>query len=231
MRRRRLERSALWTSAVGCVVVGCAWALSFLWLAEWSAKRFSAGVLVGTLILSHRTGFDTGSGCQVQRVTPSLRDTGPHWLPARFDLSTTLNLGPGREESSLFVPLWMFEVPFISVLAFLFWRRRRPMCDRLSRITLAIALGLGCSAILIFVVAVLWPLVVGDALIPRAVNLVTGVIIPFLISLRMYMRLKHLDSVQLGLCVKCGYNLTGNTSGVCPECGSHLSSVPDAPAS
>lgn len=22
-----------------------------------------------------------------------------------------------------------------------------------------------------------------------------------------------------GLCVKCGYNLTGNTSGVCPECG------------
>jgi len=22
-----------------------------------------------------------------------------------------------------------------------------------------------------------------------------------------------------GLCVKCGYNLTGNTSGICPECG------------
>ncbi|UCC32456.1 MAG: hypothetical protein JSU86_09275 [Phycisphaerales bacterium] len=24
---------------------------------------------------------------------------------------------------------------------------------------------------------------------------------------------------KLGLCVKCGYNLTGNLSGVCPECG------------
>ena len=23
----------------------------------------------------------------------------------------------------------------------------------------------------------------------------------------------------VGLCVKCGYDLTGNTSGVCPECG------------
>ena len=22
-----------------------------------------------------------------------------------------------------------------------------------------------------------------------------------------------------GLCLKCGYNLTGNVSGVCPECG------------
>lgn len=26
-----------------------------------------------------------------------------------------------------------------------------------------------------------------------------------------------------GLCVKCGYDLTGNTSGVCPECGEALS--------
>lgn len=24
---------------------------------------------------------------------------------------------------------------------------------------------------------------------------------------------------KLGLCLRCGYNLTGNTSGVCPECG------------
>ena len=24
---------------------------------------------------------------------------------------------------------------------------------------------------------------------------------------------------QLGLCLNCGYNLTGNVSGICPECG------------
>jgi len=24
-----------------------------------------------------------------------------------------------------------------------------------------------------------------------------------------------------GLCVRCGYDLTGNVSGVCPECGRH----------
>jgi len=28
------------------------------------------------------------------------------------------------------------------------------------------------------------------------------------------------------LCVKCGYNLTGNVSGVCPECGTRLAPVP-----
>jgi predicted amidophosphoribosyltransferase len=27
-----------------------------------------------------------------------------------------------------------------------------------------------------------------------------------------------------GLCTDCGYNLTANTSGVCPECGSAISS-------
>lgn len=25
-----------------------------------------------------------------------------------------------------------------------------------------------------------------------------------------------------GLCIQCGYNLTGNTSGICPECGSEI---------
>lgn len=28
------------------------------------------------------------------------------------------------------------------------------------------------------------------------------------------------------LCKKCGYNLTGNVSGICPECGSELSFTP-----
>lgn len=31
-----------------------------------------------------------------------------------------------------------------------------------------------------------------------------------------------------GLCIKCGYNLTGNVSGVCSECGTMVSDRPDA---
>jgi hypothetical protein len=33
-----------------------------------------------------------------------------------------------------------------------------------------------------------------------------------------------------GMCVKCGYNLTGNVSGVCPECGTAVTSGDHAPS-
>ena len=33
-----------------------------------------------------------------------------------------------------------------------------------------------------------------------------------------------------GLCIKCGYDLTGNISGVCPECGESCHDRPDAEA-
>jgi hypothetical protein len=35
---------------------------------------------------------------------------------------------------------------------------------------------------------------------------------------------------KAGSCRKCGYSLTGNTSGVCPECGTRVSSASDVPA-
>jgi hypothetical protein len=31
-----------------------------------------------------------------------------------------------------------------------------------------------------------------------------------------------------GLCLKCGYDLTGNVSGVCPECGTKIEQPPDS---
>jgi hypothetical protein len=30
---------------------------------------------------------------------------------------------------------------------------------------------------------------------------------------------QHRQSLRVGLCPACSYNITGNTSGVCPECG------------
>ena len=41
-----------------------------------------------------------------------------------------------------------------------------------------------------------------------------------LISLSFYRRVKRRS--QRGFCIKCDYNLTGNTSGVCPECGERI---------
>ncbi len=31
--------------------------------------------------------------------------------------------------------------------------------------------------------------------------------------------------LRRGLCVECGYNLTGNVSGVCPECGTPVQAI------
>lgn len=43
-----------------------------------------------------------------------------------------------------------------------------------------------------------------------------------LFAFALYGEARHRGLVQRarrGLCVKCGYDLTGNISGVCPECG------------
>jgi hypothetical protein len=44
--------------------------------------------------------------------------------------------------------------------------------------------------------------------------------IAFVLLCRIELRDRRLKRQrQLGLCLKCGYNLEGNVSGVCPECG------------
>lgn len=64
-----------------------------------------------------------------------------------------------------------------------------------------------------------------------------SVLIPFWIPLSVTLILSSLvwrlryRRISPGHCQQCRYDLTGNTSGICPECGSHLSSVPDPPAS
>jgi hypothetical protein len=41
-------------------------------------------------------------------------------------------------------------------------------------------------------------------------------------SLRWFARQRRLRAEREGGCVHCHYNLTGNVSGVCPECGSAI---------
>ena len=38
-------------------------------------------------------------------------------------------------------------------------------------------------------------------------------------SIHRRRRFRREERMRGGLCPKCGYNLTGNTTGVCPECG------------
>jgi len=57
----------------------------------------------------------------------------------------------------------------------------------------------------------------------REIAMLCGVVGGYLVAipyLRRYRRRK------LGLCVECTYDLTGNTSGVCPECGTPVEAEP-----
>ena len=43
-----------------------------------------------------------------------------------------------------------------------------------------------------------------------------------LLTLFLFLRKRAWPRRRGTLCIRCGYNLTGNTSGVCPECGTRL---------
>jgi hypothetical protein len=51
-----------------------------------------------------------------------------------------------------------------------------------------------------------------------------------LLLFRVVLLLRSSRSPSRSACEKCGYNLTGNTSGICPECGTAIP-LPDKPSS
>jgi hypothetical protein len=46
----------------------------------------------------------------------------------------------------------------------------------------------------------------------------------------IFVRIRARRRFQTGQCVACGYNLTGNTSGLCPECGANVERKTDIPS-
>jgi hypothetical protein len=61
----------------------------------------------------------------------------------------------------------------------------------------------------------------GAVALPWACLVTCWSVVPLLLRLRYRRRL---DRILLGYCACCGYNLTGNVSGICPECGTHCHS-------
>jgi hypothetical protein len=61
---------------------------------------------------------------------------------------------------------------------------------------------------------------------------VIGLLLPgllFLIGIvsMLSFHTRELNTIhQDGICDRCGYNLTGNTSGICPECGLKIGERP-----
>ena len=74
---------------------------------------------------------------------------------------------------------------------------------------------------------------VHDVLVPRQWRLTVsalGCVVTLALYLWLYRRRIRLGQhAAHGLCVHCGYNLTGNVSGVCPECGTAAASSAPTP--
>ncbi len=61
---------------------------------------------------------------------------------------------------------------------------------------------------------------------PRSRSLYIPLWMPFLLTATLWLCLRR-KRHERGHCERCGYDLTGNTSGVCPECGSTVASNDD----
>ncbi len=142
-----------WIGTAASVAIIVLWPLSLFWAAAYQGKRIGVGALSGALVLTRYTGYSSGRGWYVDSLPPIHREAGPTWTPSYFKLSSVLALGSGKEVASVFIPLWMLEVPLLAALGLIWMRRRRSKRN-------------GCQ--------------------------------------------------------QCGYNLTGNTSGICPECGTAI---------
>ena len=78
--------------------------------------------------------------------------------------------------------------------------------------TLWIVIGVVVAGLLVYGAAR------GEGAAARLVVVVAGVVLPWYWRDRAE-ELRQ-DREAMGLCAGCGYDLTGNVSGVCPECGS-----------
>ena len=94
------------------------------------------------------------------------------------------------------------------------------------------ALGILALLSLLAALALLFWLALHDLIIPAYLLLVLILVAcsvsRFFYSLHVAQR--NLLRQQQGLCIRCAYNLTANTSGICPECGTPISLLtPNAP--
>jgi hypothetical protein len=58
----------------------------------------------------------------------------------------------------------------------------------------------------------------GLTIIVATVLVMAAAVVLFLVH-GLFVTLRTLERRRKGLCLHCGYDLTANTSGVCPECG------------
>lgn len=62
------------------------------------------------------------------------------------------------------------------------------------------------------------------------IRLSIEIILAALLLPAFYLFYRDRRRIRPGFCLRCGYNLTGNTSGVCSECGEKIAGANPPPA-
>ena len=198
------------------------WLGSARWKTGYTGQTLYLGLIHGSMVLDH---YPAG--------LPTLYPTqfvGWHLTPFNFPLPSRILSIQNRAAAStnsgrvVWLPLW---IPFavIAPPTFLLWliarrseprrstfRSRRVMILSGVLVCLALTLADGMFGLLRIYPA-LWALWIAASGLTIAL---------WLTDRKLYL---------LGHCQKCGYNLTGNVTRTCPECGTAIALEPDASGS
>ncbi|GJM24382.1 MAG: hypothetical protein DHS20C16_07970 [Phycisphaerae bacterium] len=162
----------------------------------------------------------------------SIEDAAPSWIPRSGRSQRTSSNGAtknGTYSLEMELPFWLIIVLFASyplivpILAYGCRRIRSRGLPIYACVLVSVAIipvtlilaGVCCYTVSLFLLVVDAPYSIrGPA------NVITVIISIFLIAGFLFRNL--VGPVDPMLCDHCGYNLTGNFSGVCPECGNSI---------
>ena len=248
-KRSRIRRILKWAGAGMCVLILLSWVVSLRWTplvkATNRVRVVHVGIETGCLCLdifrsndmppAGRLYYDFGvpRGAWIRR--------NPSRLAERIGLCW-----PGKESVASYtcyvLPLWLPWVMFAAPTALLFHRERRiasrtigPKKQRIRVERLSSEASLVISAVIFAASLIVVPFLL-EAVFSTFLSLVLAwqtaglvavmscsLLIPYLVTRTAYLKLRwRLIETDVPHCTSCGYNLTGNLSGVCSECGTKI---------
>jgi hypothetical protein len=246
----RIRTGVKWTATILCLVIAAAFLVSTRREIEWRSPglRYTAGILPGEFYVGWRPNgwslnSDRSAGWPGWTVAKYVWQPGIAWRPY---------YGPGSTMHVLEIPLWMPGALF-AIPAGLLWcldrRRTRAVLERFvdwftprHRLRVTFLRWLA-AAILHFgfvwlAADLFWqlcdfffgqpmPSSLDQAFKLTVRPLVYGTPLFGILWAWLWVRLRnHLWRTRRGnRCFECGYDLTGNLSGRCPECGTPCAAV------
>lgn len=211
-RRSRIRRVLKWVGTAVCVLILVAWRGSNHWYVAHAGQHLYVALSEGCVVLDYfpvplgQAYPGTPAGWQVYHE----RFVRPRLAP-RFWTEHRFSQGVGW---ILWLPLWMPFAATVIPTVFLWWRDRRTSVGQFSRSRRVLKWAGLATCSLLWIRNGMTGLFLGrpDLLVLWGVAA----------ALTLIMWRPDRPRFPSGHCQRCGYDLTGNVSGRCPECGTRI---------